>query len=200
MEELNNVTLETLFNSIQHLTQKCGILEKEIDRLNSLVSKPIRPRMKTPRIKTIPEMIHSYYPTVLWKNYTTPVTSSQMKYIFQGDMVYTIENIINQEMVNLPLAAYKEKSNTIYVYGAEIDAWTIFTEKQFNEWMETIKHQILKQFLKWKAEEEKKMNDEENPEAFIDKSMRYLQRIIGGNTSKENEALFKWLVKILKQR
>jgi len=199
-QDFNGITIETLFKSIQHLTQKCNILEKEVGRLSTLLSKPSYARTKIPRIKTVPEIVNMYQPVILWKEYTTVVSTAQMKYIFEGDMVYTIEKIIDNETVDLPLAACKEKSNTIYVYGSQNETWTILSEKQFNEWMEAIKHQILREFLKWKAEEEKKMGEDENPEVFIDKCMRYLQRIIGGNKSKENEAVFKSLCKKLKQR
>jgi len=199
-QDFNNITLETLFKNIQFLTQKCNMLEKEVGRLSTLLSKPSYTRTRMARIKTVPEIVNMHQPIILWKEYATVVSPSQMKYIFEGDMVYAIEKIIDNETVELPLAACKEKSNTIYVYGAQNELWTIFSEKQFNEWMEAIKHQILREFLKWKAEEEKKMCEDENPEGFIDKCMRYLQRIICGNKTKENEAVFKSLCKKFKQR
>jgi len=204
----NGLTLETLYKSIKCLSEKCDTLETEVERLKSIIAKPRCIKTKTPRIKIVPEIVNNNRKSTLWTDYHIIVVQSQMKYIFEGDMVYAIEKIIEDNFEELPLTACKEKSNILYVYGFQNElsttngaVWTIFTENQFMEWMQNIKHQILKEFLKWKADQEKKYDDEEeNIEQFIEKCMQYLQRIIGGNKTNENESVFKWLCKKLKQQ
>ena len=205
----NDITLETLYKNFICLSEKCNILETEVERLKYIIAKPRC--AKRPRVKMVPEIVNNDRKTILWMDYQIVVVQSQMKYIFEGDMVYAIEKIIEDNYGELPLTACKEKSNILYVYGLQNESWSeprsgstingavwsIFTENLFIEWMQNIKHQILREFLKWKAAQEKKYDEEEEN---TEKCMQYLQRIIGGNKKNENESVFKWLCKKLKQQ
>lgn len=188
-----------MYKNMQFLNSKCDAMQSEIDRLNMMMYKKQKIRIQnTISNNDIPNLLNALTkPKICWKDYKTMVSQKQMKYIFEYDMIYSIQKIIEDDIASIPLTSYNQRANILYIYD---DKWLAITDKQFNEWLQDIHHQILKEFLKWKAEEERILmsNNDEDMEYFVEKCMKYLQRIIGGNKNKDNEIIFKWLCKKLK--
>lgn len=200
--------LELYHKNMEAINIRCDMMQNEIDRLNTELQDKVKRKKELRSYKRGGKNMeklnnNNISHQKLWKDFIINFTLDEVSHIMTNDVIYVMQRFIKSNIDNIPLTIF-EHPNILYVYGFEKEEWTIFTRTQLDGWLSEMRHHILKHFLQWKASKEMESDlddskDYENKEQFMDQCLYCFQKIIGNNTKKENEFMFKWLCNNLKK-
>ena len=220
-------SIETLPNQrdvyklLKILAIKCNVLEKEVIQMK-----------KTTNIRQKKQIIDLLNEKKMDQTFTNwykqiEITEEDMRVSMEKDLTKGIIQIIKKKIENStenkPIACFKEKSNSIFIYdivgevesqtkpisenplsnsssqplNSSIPSWRIATNEDINKLVGLYSHEILKIFVKWQKENlEFFMANDKNKDLEIE----YMSRISGikNPVEKRTSELKKWLYELLK--
>ena len=114
------------------------------------------------------------------------VEQSDIEFLFHNSFLETINLILsrsiykNNEKNELPIAAFKEKKNTIYVYSNNNNknnqnlTWSIITREKFIRFLNIVQFKISKAFSEWRKKNSELLNENDNHCILYDKTFSKL--------------------------
>jgi hypothetical protein len=193
-----------LMNTIRNLAIRVAKLEKDNislkNTLNIRQKKQIVEVLNTP--KFIPNMTFAEWST------TIPVNQTILLTIFEYDLTEGIKNsilsvILPRELNKLPIQAFSQKPNTIYIYNNKTPTdtkveWMIMKNEMLAKLVSSISRNFLKEFIKWQAINKEKIDSNDN---LKDLELLYMMKINGNKVSNEKRCaeIKKWLYSKISQ-
>jgi len=180
-----NISSTKLYQIVVQLSMKCNRLENKLADLSKHVTKKIE------KINIIDYLNNNTrttnYPTLLFENITEiiNVEQSDIEFLFHNSFLDTVNHILSRSIYDnnakneLPIAAFKEKKNTIYVYTKinnqeQNPSWTIVTSEKFIRFLNIIQFKISKAFSEWRKNNSQLLNDNDNHCILYDKTFSKL--------------------------
>lgn len=144
-EELDDTPdLRTLYEIILELTNKNILLEKKVDKLTKLVN------YKNNDFNYIDILNNNYSNCTTFYDFINSISinSIDIDVIFNNKIINVItiifKNILSKD--NVPIKAFKQKSNTLFVYN---DKWCIMNNELITILLSNICKKILNIIIKW---------------------------------------------------
>ena len=130
------------------------------------------------------------------------ITRKDLERVFNSDLIDCIgvilENYIKTESDDkeLPFQSFDQKENIIYIYSENLK-WEILSKENFNNIIFSISKQLLKEFGKWKEDNEDKLYRDDFSTIFIQNT----KKVIGGDIplEKQQNKIHKNFYKYLKK-
>jgi len=180
-----NISSTKLYQIVVQLSMKCNRLENKLADLSKHVTKKIE------KINIIDYLNNNTrttnYPTLLFENITEiiNVEQSDIEFLFNNSFLDTVNHILSRSIYDnnakneLPIAAFKEKKNTIYVYTKinnqeQNPSWTIVTSEKFIRFLNIIQFKISKAFSEWRKNNADLLNENDNHCILYDKTFSKL--------------------------
>ncbi len=200
----NIISNKELMNTIRNLAIRVAKLEKDNASLKNTLQirqkKQIIELLNTP--KFVPNMLFSEWST------TIPVNQTILLTVFEYDLTEGIKTsilsvIVSAELQKLPIQAFSQKPNTIYIYNNKTtneskQEWMIMKNEVLEKAVSSISRNFLKEFLKWQAINKEKIDSNDN---LKDVELQYMMKINGNKVSNEKRTaeIKKWLYSKLSQ-
>jgi hypothetical protein len=186
-----NISSKKLYQIVIQLSIKCNRLENKLADLSKYVTKKIQ------KINIIDYLNNNTrttnYPTLLFENITEiiNVEQSDIEYLFHNSFMDTVNTILSRNIYDnnskneLPIASFKEKKNTIYVYSknnnddqnnnqTQNPTWAIVTRESLIRFLNIIQFKISKAFSEWRKNNSQLLNDNDNHSILYDKTFSKL--------------------------
>jgi hypothetical protein len=186
-----DISSKKLYQIVVQLSLKCNRLENKLADLSKCITK------KMEKIDIIDYLNSTTrttnYPTLLFENITEiiNVEQSDIEFLFHNSFLDTVNNILSRNIYDnnakneLPIASFKEKKNTIYVYSKNNDhnqnnnqtqnpTWMIVTREKFIRFLNIIQFKISKAFSEWRKNNSQLLNDNDNHSILYDKTFSKL--------------------------
>lgn len=183
-KQLTLPTKEEMFHYILHLTNKYEKLEEKVNKIHKITT--------SLRRKNIDEYLSTLKPPKI--NYfewfkKIEITYQHLDYLFENDLKSCIKYILEgvmKERDEIPLYAFSQKPNTLYLYDNTV--WRAMTTDEMNKFVSIISHRISKKYTAW-------VSENKDLEGYEEKQMIYLCKANGLNCSFENRVLDikKWI-------
>jgi len=189
-DELQEQTISSkkLYQLVVQLALKCNRLENKVTDLSKHVTKKIQ---KIDFIDYLNTKSNQPYPQLLFENITEiiKVEQSDIEFLFHNSFLETVNLILSRtiykdnEPGTFPIAAFKEKKNTIYVYSknnnqnsnqTQQPMWSIVTRENFIRFLNIIQFKISKAFSEWRKNNAQILNDNDNHCILYDKTFSKL--------------------------
>lgn len=164
---------ETMFQYLIHLTDKYQQLEKKMDYLQKTAF--------SVKKKTIKEYLQTHEPPS--KNYMTwlgeiRVSSEDLEVLFQDNLLGCIKSVLERYIAkegnrDVPLFAFQQKPNYLYVYDTE---WRLMTQQEIESFVYIISHRVLRKYMEW--ENDHRPEIDRNPK-MQENAMSYLSKANG---------------------
>jgi hypothetical protein len=186
-----NISSKKLYQIVIQLSLKCNRLENKVSDLSKYVTKKIQKIDIIDYLNNITRTTNN--PTLLFENITEiiNVEQSDIEYLFHNSFLDTVNVILSRSIYNnntptkFPIAAFKEKKNTIYVYSKNNDhnqnnnqtqnpTWSIVTRENFIRFLNIIQFKISKAFSEWRKNNSQLLNDNDNHSILYDKTFSKL--------------------------
>jgi hypothetical protein len=181
-----------LYQIVIELAVKCNRLENKVADLSKYVSKKIQKMDAIDYLNNTTKTTN--YPTILFENITEiiKVEDSDIEFLFHNSFIDTMNVIFTRSIykydndtINLsfPIAAFKQKANTIYVYSKNNNqnqntiqnpSWTIVSRESFIRFLNIIQFKISKAFSEWRKKNTELLNDDDNHCILYDKTFSKL--------------------------
>ena len=103
--------------------------------------------------------------------------------IFETNIIDGINEIFNNKIKsydNLPIKAFEQKDNTIYIYN---EKWEILSDENYILFISNLYKQIMTKFKEWQDKNEKNLYSND----FSDKYIKYVKKIMGGDIPIERQ-------------
>jgi hypothetical protein len=167
-------------------------LENKVADLSKYVSKKIQKMDAIDYLNNTTKTTN--YPTILFENITEiiKVEDSDIEFLFHNSFIDTMNVIFTRSIykndndtINLsfPIAAFKQKANTIYIYSKNNNqnqntiqnpSWTIISRESFIRFLNIIQFKISKAFSEWRKKNTELLNDDDNHCILYDKTFSKL--------------------------
>jgi hypothetical protein len=208
------------FHLLQHCLVKIAKLEKEVSQLRGSIAT----RKRVAILQFLESTANRIRPAMSFQEWirTIPVTTNDLQRVFDVDLVegmkYCIQtmyaNLNEQGRNEIPLAAFTQKKDTIYIYSAvrradgesfnsgieieiETKRWIMMSSDDFDQWMNRFSHRFLKEFIQWQLDHSDQIHSSEEQK---EKHMDYMRKINGLGRAYEDRRrgeFRKWLYGIL---
>jgi hypothetical protein len=183
------ISSKKLYQIVMQLALKCNRLESKLADLSKYANKNIQ------KIDVIDHLNNSTKSTntsttntLLFENITEIITveQSDIEFLFHNSFTETVNLILSRsiykkdnEDVVLPIAAFKEKKNTIYVYSKnqsqnQNPCWSIVTRENFIRFLNIIQFKISKALSEWRKKNAQLLNDSDGQCILYDKTFSKL--------------------------
>jgi len=188
-DELEEQTISSkkLYQLVVQLALKCNRLENKVTDLSKHVTKKIQKVDFIDYLNTNTNLNQSQ-PKILFENITEiiKVEQSDIEFLFHNSFLETVNLILSRTIYKdneLPIAAFKEKKNTIYVYSKNNNqnlnqpqqpTWSIVTRENFIRFLNIIQFKISKAFSEWRKTNAQILNDNDNHCILYDKTFSKL--------------------------
>jgi hypothetical protein len=185
--EEETISSKKLYQLVIQLTLKCNRLENKVTDLSKYVTKKIQ---KIDFIDYLNTKSNQSYPQLLFENITEiiKVEQSDIEFLFHNSFLETVNLILSRSIYNsnneqnneVPIACFKEKKNTIYVFSKNNNAndqnpcWSIVTRENFIRFLNIIQFKISKAFSEWRKNNAQLLNDNDNHCVLYDKTFSKL--------------------------
>jgi len=185
------ISSKKLYQLVIQLALKCNKLENKVTDLSKHVTKNIKKIDFIDYLSNITATTN--YPTLLFENITEiiKVEPSDIEFLFHNSFMDTVNLILsrtiykNNEIAAFPIATFKEKKNTIYVYSKnniqnlnqnqnQQPTWSIVTRENFIRFLNIIQFKISKAFSEWRKNNAQLLNDNDNHCILYDKTFSKL--------------------------
>jgi len=200
-------TMKQLFGFMKELVIRVDKLEKENEKLKQYAYHEKR------KIDILHWLSSHCNPSVPFHNWITSFPfEKHLQTIFDSNLYNAIikcfEESFHKDIIeNLPIIAFSNKINTIYIYDKVIEnsvityKWYIMNDSLLNKWLQYIEKQFIIEFKKWCDEHPEFIDSShENDHKFQIYISNY-QKILGGNMSTEtrNHRIKQYLYNKLKK-
>jgi hypothetical protein len=186
-----NISSKKLYQIVIQLSLKCNRLENKVSDLSKYVTKKIQKIDIIDYLNNITRTTNN--PTLLFENITEiiNVEQSDIEYLFHNSFLDTVNVILSRSIYNnntptkFPIASFKEKKNTIYVYTKnniheqnnnqnQNPTWMIVTREKFIRFLNIIQFKISKAFSEWRKNNAQILNENDNHCILYDKTFSKL--------------------------
>jgi len=185
---------------MKEMAHKCHELEKKMEKIEQTVNirqkKQIITWLNMHRTSNI-------VPLYEWAQSLT-ISDDILDTVFKKDLTEGIKEVISNNMGEhkkshhlIPLAAFTQKANTLYVYN-ENGEWSTSTNENVEKIVFIISQVIMRKFVIWMEENEAAISQSEEKK---DEEIMYMIKINGSNVSDEKRAsdIKKWLITTLEE-
>jgi hypothetical protein len=181
----DSISSKKLYQIVMQLSLKCNRLENKVADLSKYVTKK---KQKIDIIEYLNDTTRTTNcPTLLFENITEIITveQSDIEFLFHNSFVDTINKIFSRSIYDnneqneiIPIAAFKEKKNTLYVYTknneSHIPSWSIVTRENFIRFLNIVQFKISKAFSEWRKKNAQLLNENDNHSILYDKTFSKL--------------------------
>jgi len=188
----DSISSKKLYQIVMQLSLKCNRLENKIADLSKYVTKK---KQKIDIIEYLNNITRSTNcPTLLFENITEIITveQSDIEFLFHNSFVDTVNQILSRSIYDnngqsemIPIASFKEKKNTIYVYSknnhnqqnnnqSQNPSWSIVTRENFIRFLNIVQFKISKAFSEWRKKNAQLLNENDNHSILYDKTFSKL--------------------------
>ena len=184
----DSISSKKLYQIVIQLSIKCNRLENKLADLSKHVTKKIKKMDIIDYLNNATRATN--LPTLLFENITEiiNVEQSDIEYLFHNSFMDTVNTILSRNIYDnnskneLPIASFKEKKNTIYVYTknnnnnnqTQNPTWSIVTRENFIRFLNIIQFKISKAFSEWRKNNSQLLNDNDNHSILYDKTFSKL--------------------------
>ena len=189
-----------MFLLMKELANKCHELEKKVGHLEQTVNIRQKKQIITwLNMHRTANMIPLYE----WVR-TLTVSDDNLNTVFKKDLTEGIKEVISNNMGEnkkshhlIPLAAFTQKANTLYVYNEQVE-WSTSTNENLEKIVFIISQAIMRKFVIWMDENEAEISQSEERK---DEEIMYMIKVNGSNVSDEKRAsdVKKWLITTLEE-
>jgi hypothetical protein len=184
-----NISSKKLYQIVMQLALKCNRLESKVADLSKCATKTIQKIDFIDYLNNRSKSMNSSTSTasLLFENITEIITVEQtdIEFLFHNSFMETVNLILSRsiykdnENVALPIAAFKEKKNIIYVYTKnesqnQNPCWSIVTREKFIRFLNIIQFKISKALSEWRKKNAQVLNDSESQCILYDKTFSKL--------------------------
>jgi hypothetical protein len=179
------ISSKKLYQIVMQLALKCNRLESKVADFSKYANKNIQ------KIDVIDYLNNTTTTTtnpLLFENITEIITveQSDIEFLFHNSFTETVNLILSRsiykkdnEDIVLPIAAFKEKKNTIYVYSKtqsqnQNPCWSIVTRENFIRFLNIIQFKISKALSEWRKKNAQLLNDSDGQCILYDKTFSKL--------------------------
>jgi uncharacterized protein YeeX (DUF496 family) len=191
----NNSSTKKLYEIVMHLALKCNKLENKVSDLSKYVSK------QNKKIDVLGYLNTNTNEKMLlvFENIAEliVVEHSDIEFLFHNNFMDTINNILSRSIYNnkpgnnnvnimLPIAAFTQKANIIYVYtknnnpitssssSCQTPYWTIVTRESFIRFMNILQFKVSKALSEWRKKNIQLLNESDSQCILYDKTFSKL--------------------------
>lgn len=180
-EDSENVpSVRELYGIIKTLVVKCDSLETKIEKMQSWVNNNKKKLNVIDWLNTNNSLSVNFND---WVN-SLIINSSDMELIFKYNfcegMRFVIQRIITQGDDNIPLKAFEQRDNILFIYTTE---WIIMASDQFELLFKKITKGLIMQFKIWQDQHKHRLCDSD----FTDVYTENAKKIFGGDLSIEQQ-------------
>lgn len=186
-----DVSSKKLYQIVMQLALKCNRLESKLADLSKYANKNIQKIDFIDYLNNKTNSTNSSSSTtnpLLFENITEIITVEQtdIEFLFHNSFTETVNLILSRsiykkdnEDVALPIAAFKEKKNIIYVYTKNQEqtqnpSWSIVTRVKFIRFLNIIQFKISKALSEWRKINAQLLNDSDGQCILYDKTFSKL--------------------------
>jgi uncharacterized coiled-coil protein SlyX len=146
-------TITELFKVVKEFAYRCDKLQKRVDQLES--------RQNHRQKKQILDYLQEHPPmgTAIELFRTFQISREHLEIVFEDDLTSGIKACIKTHLhgTSLPICAFTQKSNTLYVFAPEsvessISKWHIMTNSELDKLISILSFKFLQAFVIWKKE------------------------------------------------
>ena len=194
---------KTLYKIILELTLKCNKLENKVNEISKHITKKIQ------KINILDYLNSEKYknnnnPQLLFENITEMITleQSDIELLFHNSFMETMNHILSKTIFNnhyeqpeqseapeqsnqsntvLPMIAFIQKTNTIYIYtnsnptsNNQKPIWMIVTREKFIRFLNIIQFKMSKALSEWRKKNIQLLNDNDSQSILYDKTFSKL--------------------------
>jgi len=192
MQYNKNISNETIFNMLLDLNNKYEKLQADYDELKKHTN------IVKNKISILDYLNNNYQNLTLDFIEFTKLISiglEEINIIFKKDYIEGILEIIINVINNindktytkdnniiLPIKAFNQKENNLYIYLKNINCWKLIEANEFNNFVRYFNKNILNIFARWNENAKLTLNNEDYSELYIVN----MKKVIGGNFEKKN--------------
>jgi hypothetical protein len=184
-----DVSSKKLYQIVMQLSLKCNRLESKLADLSKYANKNIQKIDVIDYLNNSTKSTNSSTTTnlLLFENITEIITveQSDIEFLFHNSFIETVNLILSRsiykdnEDIAIPIAAFKEKKNTIYVYSKsqsqnQNPCWSIVTRENFIRFLNIIQFKISKALSEWRKKNAQLLNDSDGQCILYDKTFSKL--------------------------
>jgi hypothetical protein len=174
--------IRELYLIIQEMGKKYVQMEQKLEVLSKYVES------KKKRMSIIDWLNHNYKIDKTYSQWLQPIYLERrhLNIVFEHDFLNGILYILQEllplgEEEKLPIRAFDQKENTLFIYN-ENKQWVMMSLEVFENLILYISKKLINEFKKWQDEnEDKKYNDK-----FTNIYMENVKKVMGGNFSSEH--------------
>lgn len=173
---------EIMFQYIVHLTKKYEKLEEKVKNMEKIANYNKKMHINE-YLKNVKKPRITY---MEWVN-QLEVSEYDLNQLFENDLKTCVKSVLEDMLdSDMPLVAFREKKNEIYVYD---EKWHTMTKEEFDRLMSIVSHRVLKKYVSWADK------NQEFLEKNQDLSMIYMCKANGLNVNmaKITAEIKKWL-------
>ena len=182
------VSSKKLYQIVMQLALKCNRLESKVADLSKYNNKKIQKIDIIDYLNNSTKSTNSSTTTLLFENITEIITVEQndIEFLFHNSFMETVNLILSRsiykdnENIALPIAAFKEKKNIIYVYSKNNNTndqnpcWSIVMRENFIRFLNIVQFKISKAFSEWRKKNAQLLNDSDGQCILYDKTFSKL--------------------------
>ena len=190
---LQTVSSKKLYEIVMHLVLKCNRLEHKVADLSKHVSKQHKKLDIIDHLNNITSATN--IPILVFENITelVVVEQSDIEFLFYNSFIDTVNSILSRriyvQQINninndnnslLPIAAFIQKANTIYVYtkiNNEKPYWTIVTREALIRFLNIIQFKTSKALSEWRKKNIQLLNESDSQCILYDKTFSKLMNV-----------------------
>jgi hypothetical protein len=183
------VSSKKLYQIVMQLALKCNRLESKVADLSKYNNKKIQKIDIIDYLNNSTKSTNSSTTTLLFENITEIITVEQndIEFLFHNSFMETVNLILSRSIYKkdnednvLPIAAFKEKKNIIYVYSKNNNTndqnpcWSIVMRENFIRFLNIVQFKISKAFSEWRKKNAQLLNDSDGQCILYDKTFSKL--------------------------
>jgi len=186
MQATSHISQEKIMEQLVLLTAKYEHLEKKMAKIEKACT--------VTRRKNITEYLTTLSaPTLPYASWLSTITVSDthLEKLFAGDLKiclkYILEDMLDAD--DIPLCAFRQKQNTIYVYD---DKWRLMSNDEFARFVSIISHRVVKKYTGWALAHKDEFETDQKSQ---DRAMYYMSKAHGLDCSIESRTndIKKWV-------
>lgn len=182
-EEYENMpNLRELYQMVQILILKNEKLEKQVDKMSAWIN-------NKKRVNVLEWLNENNKPSIQFNEWveSVEITKIHMKYVFEHNFVegvnLTVREIVNKDFDSIPIKAFEQRENILYVYNGDENKWEIINSHQIDTLFIKITKGLLNQLKFWQDKNKHRLCNS----GFTEKYIQNVKKITGGDLSREQQ-------------
>ena len=165
-----------MYQILMNLTIKYNHLEKKVIEMGNYVSKKIK------KIDIFQYLNDNIKPSIIFDNIgeIISVDQSDIEHLFYNSYIETMNHILSKNIYiheNVPIVAFTQKPNTIYIYTKINDqhsSWIIMPNDKLIRFLNIIQFKISKILSEWRKNNLQSLNEDDSQSILYDKTFSKL--------------------------